>query len=77
MCRFIVGGIVLVFGLCFVVGLIYFYSKMWVKGLFDNNWWNVFMYNVIGFFVFYGYDLYNYVKDYIGFGFEVDFVDVE
>ena len=54
-----------------------FYSKTWAKGLFDNNWWNVSMYNVTGLLAFHGYDLYNYAKDHIGSGPEADPADVE
>ncbi|MFK0520913.1 LTA synthase family protein [Paenibacillus illinoisensis] len=75
--RLTAGGIALVLGLCLAVGPIYFYSKTWAKGLFDNNWWNVSMYNVTGLLAFHGYDLYNYAKDHIGSGPEADPADVE
>ncbi|MGF9698301.1 MULTISPECIES: LTA synthase family protein [Paenibacillus] len=75
--RLTAGSIALVLGLCLAVGPIYFYSKTWAKGLFDNNWWNVSMYNVTGLLAFHGYDLYNYAKDHIGSGPEADPADVE
>ncbi|MEO2204300.1 LTA synthase family protein [Paenibacillus pabuli] len=75
--RFTAGSIAFVLGLCLAVGPIYFYSKTWAKGLFDNNWWNVSMYNVTGLLAFHGYDLYNYAKDHIGSGPEADPADVE
>ncbi|MFS0869959.1 LTA synthase family protein [Paenibacillus xylanilyticus] len=75
--RLTAGSIALVLGLCLAVGPIYFYSKTWAKGLFDNNWWNVSIYNVTGLLAFHGYDLYNYAKDHIGSGPEADPADVE
>ncbi|WP_145409422.1 LTA synthase family protein [Paenibacillus xylanexedens] len=75
--RFTAGGIALVLGLSLAVGPIYYYSKTWAKGLFDNNWWNVSMYNVTGLLAFHGYDLYNFAKDRIGSGPEADPADVD
>ncbi|WP_342572495.1 LTA synthase family protein [Paenibacillus sp. FSL R5-0749] len=75
--RLTAGSIALVLGLGLAVGPIYFYSKTWAKGLFDNNWWNVSMYNVTGLLAFHGYDLYNYAKDHIGSGPEAEPADVE
>ncbi|WP_440118624.1 LTA synthase family protein [Paenibacillus sp. QZ-Y1] len=75
--RLTAGSIALVLGLGLAVGPIYFYSKTWAKGLFDNNWWNVSMYNVTGLLAFHGYDLYSYAKDHIGSGPEVDPADLE
>lgn len=68
--RFASGCIALVLGLGLAVGPIYYYSQTWAKGLFDNNWWNVSMYNVTGLIAFHGYDLYSFARDHIGSGTE-------
>ncbi|HBU81141.1 MAG TPA: LTA synthase family protein [Paenibacillus sp.] len=75
--RLTAGSIALILGLGLAVGPIYYYSKTWAKGLFDNNWWNVSMYNVTGLLAFHGYDLYNYAKDHLGSGPKVDPTDLE
>lgn len=75
--RLLAGSIALVLGLGLGVGPIYHSSTTWAKGLFDNNWWNVSMYNVTGLLAFHGYDVYSYVKDNIGSGAEADPADVE
>jgi len=75
--RLIAGFTALVLGLGLGAGPIYYYSKTWAKGLFDNNWWNVSMYNVTGLLAFHGYDVYSYVKDNIGSGPEADAADIK
>ncbi len=75
--RLLAGSITLVLGLSLGAGPIYYSGKTWAKGLFDNNWWNVSMYNVTGLLAFHGYDVYSYVKDNIGSGTEADPADVE
>lgn len=75
--RLLAGFTALVLGLGLGAGPIYYYSKTWAKGLFDNNWWNVSMYNVTGLLAFHGYDVYTYVKDHIGFGPEADPADIQ
>ncbi|WP_366289165.1 LTA synthase family protein [Paenibacillus sp. AN1007] len=75
--RLLAGVTALVLGLGIGAGPIYFYSKTWAKGLFDNNWWNVSMYNVTGLLAFHGYDVYSYVKDNIGSGPVADPADVQ
>ncbi|MEK3828091.1 sulfatase-like hydrolase/transferase [Paenibacillus sp. FSL K6-1558] len=75
--RLLAGVTALILGLGLGAGPIYYYSKTWAKGLFDNNWWNVSMYNVTGLLAFHGYDTYSYVKNNMGSGPEADPADIQ
>lgn len=37
-------------------------TDTWAKGLFEKNWWNLSIYNVVGGLGFHGYDVYRYAK---------------
>ncbi|MGZ7445127.1 LTA synthase family protein [Paenibacillus sp. TH7-28] len=64
--RFSAGVIVFAVGFVLAVAPIRHYAKTWAGGLFENNWWNVSLYNVTGLLGFHFYDASQYVKERLG-----------
>ncbi|MGG6313935.1 LTA synthase family protein [Paenibacillus macerans] len=61
------GGVAaFVLGFVLTMGPIRFYTQTWAVGLFENNWWNVSLYNVTGLLGFHYYDASRYVKEHLG-----------
>ncbi|EES74782.1 arylsulfatase [Paenibacillus sp. oral taxon 786 str. D14] len=59
-----IGVFVLSFAL--TMGPIRFYTQTWAVGLFENNWWNVSLYNVTGLLGFHYYDTSRFLKEHLG-----------
>jgi len=64
--RFITGVLILVIGSVLTFAPIKYYSETWAKGVLENNWWNITLYNVTGILGFHGYDIYRYAQDHLG-----------
>lgn len=61
--RFSAGVIAFALGFVLTLGPIRHYAKTWAGSLFENNWWNVSLYNVTGLLGFHFYDASKYVKE--------------
>jgi len=59
---------IFVLGFALTLGPIRFYTQTWAVGLFENNWWNVSLYNVTGLLGFHYYDASRYLKEHLGGG---------
>lgn len=64
--RFSTGAAAFVIGFVLTMGPITFYTKTWAVGLFENNWWNVSLYNITGLLGFHYYDASRYIKQHVG-----------
>lgn len=64
--RLFPGLAVFVLGFMLSVGPIQFYARTWATELFENNWWNVSLYNVTGLLGFHYYDASRYVQEHFG-----------
>ncbi|WP_339821124.1 LTA synthase family protein [Paenibacillus sp. FSL R7-0216] len=63
---------VFLLGFVLTMGPIRFYTQTWAVGLFENNWWNVSLYNVTGLLGFHYYDASRYLKEHLGSGQQVN-----
>ncbi|MDU4696719.1 MAG: LTA synthase family protein [Paenibacillus sp.] len=59
---------VFLLGFALAMGPIRYYTQTWAVGLFENNWWNVSLYNVTGLLGFHYYDASRYLKEHLGGG---------
>ncbi|WP_178021757.1 LTA synthase family protein [uncultured Paenibacillus sp.] len=66
--RLFTGISVFLLGFALTMGPIRFYTQTWAVGLFENNWWNVSLYNVTGLLGFHYYDASRYLKEHLGGG---------
>ncbi|MCH1640913.1 LTA synthase family protein [Paenibacillus timonensis] len=66
--RLFTGIGVFLLGFALTMGPIRFYTQTWAVGLFENNWWNVSLYNVTGLLGFHYYDASRYLKEHLGGG---------
>ncbi|WP_018750452.1 LTA synthase family protein [Paenibacillus sanguinis] len=64
--RLFPGLAVFALGFMLSVGPIQFYARTWAAGLFENNWWNVSLYNVTGLLGFHYYDTSRFVQEQLG-----------
>lgn len=66
--RLFTGIGVFLLGFALTMGPIRYYTQTWAVGLFENNWWNVSLYNVTGLLGFHYYDASRYLKEHLGGG---------
>lgn len=59
---------VFLLGFALTMGPIRHYTQTWAIGLFENNWWNVSLYNVTGLLGFHYYDASRYLQEHLGGG---------